>query len=189
METAHVIQWGSMRPGGDAAGITLLSLLLGGCAGMAIQAEQDPAVTFDAYRTYEWAPTRRAIQDVRVTPALRAQMRDDVDQHLADKGYLRVNTDGDFSVIYHVTIEGETIVQTLDGYVGSVWAEDLARPGPSLRRYEEGTLIIDALDGESERLIWRGSATAEVRQRVSIEDRSARVAEAVRKVLERFPSR
>ena len=179
----------SMYPQGNPASITLLSILLAGCAGMAIEAEQDPAVTFDRYETYTWSSNQRAPGDVRVTPALAAQIRDDIDRHLAQKGYVRVDTDGDVSVTYRVTVEGETIVQTMSGYYGSGWTDDLARPGPSLRRYEEGTLIIDALDGESERLIWRGSAVAEVRQRVSIEDRSARVAEAVRKVLERFPSR
>lgn len=190
MDPARVVRRRAMPARGKAIVLVFSTALLAGCAGrMVIQAEQDPAVTFDAYRTYQWAPRLRAIQDVRVTPALRAQIRNDVDRYLADRGYLRVDSDADFSVSFQVTIEGQTIVQTLDGYVGSIWTEDLARPGTSLRRYEEGTLIIDALDGESERLIWRGSATAEVRQRVGVEDRSERVAEAVRKVLERFPSR
>ncbi len=179
----------SIHPRGNAILLMLLNVLLGGCAGMAIEAEQDPAVTFNRYETYSWGSNQRAPGDVRVTSALRAQIVDDIDRQLTGKGYLRVNRDGDFSVIYRVTIEGETIVQTLDGYAGSVWTEDLARPVLALRRYEEGTLIIDIIDGESERLVWRGSAKAEVRQRVSIEDRSSRVAEAVRKVLERFPSR
>ena len=88
---------------------------------------------------------------------------------------------------YRVTIEGETITQTLDYYTGSNWKQTLDEP--STRRYEEGVLIIDVLGGESERLIWRGSATAEVRQRASVQDRSDRVAEAVRKVLAEFPTR
>jgi hypothetical protein len=50
-------------------------------------------------------------------------------------------------------------------------------------------LIVDAMDGESDRLVWRGTATAEVRQRPNMEERSDRVAEAVRKVLAEFPSR
>ena len=190
MDPARVVRRRSMHARGKAIVLVLSNVLLAGCAGrMVIEVDQDPAVAFDAYRTYEWAPRLRAIQDVRVTPALRRQIRDDVDRNLTDRGYLRVDSDADFTVSFQVTIEGQTIVQTLDGYVGSIWTEDLARPGTSLRRYEEGTLIIDALDGESERLIWRGSATAEVRQRVGVEDRSERVAEAVRKVLERFPSR
>jgi len=115
---------------------------------MAIQAEQDPTVSLDTYGTYQWSPIQRDPGDVRVTAALRAQIRDDINRHLADKGYLRVNTDADFSVNHQVTIEGE-----------------------------------------SERLIWRGTATAEVRQRTSPADRSDRVAEAVRTVLARFPSR
>ena len=88
-----------------------------------------------------------------------------------------------------MTIEGETIVQTLDWYSGSNFTETVARPAPTQRRYEEGPLIIDVMEGESERLIWRGTATAEVRQRTSPADRSDRVAEAVRTVLAQFPSR
>ncbi len=190
METIHVIGCRSISPRGNAVAITFLSVLLGGCAAsMAIQADQDPAVSLDSYGTYAWSSFQRAPGDVRVTPALSAQIRDDINRHLADKGYVRVNTEADFSVNYQVTVEGETIVQTLDWYSGSNFKETLAHPRPTQRRYEEGTLIIDFIDGESERLIWRGTATAEVRARASPEDRSDRVAEAVRKVLERFPSR
>lgn len=190
-EVFHVTRQRAMLTFRFGMVLTLLNVPLVGCAGrVAVQAEQDPVVTFDAYRTYEWAPRTRAIQDVRVTPALRAIIREDIDRYLTEKGYLRVNRDGDFSVIYQVTIEGETIVQTLDGYVGSIWTDGLARRGPaSLRRYEEGTLIIDVVDGESGRLIWRGSAIGEVRRRVSPEDRATRLADVVRDVMRRFPSR
>jgi len=151
--------------------------------------DQDPAVSLDSYRTYAWSLTQRAPGDVRVTPALREQIRDEIDRLLADKGYVLVDTDADFSVLYQVTIEAETIVQTLDWYSGSNFKDSLVQPGPSQRRYEEGMLIIDVMDGETERLIWRGTATAEVRGRASPEDRSDRAAEAVRKVLAQFPSR
>jgi hypothetical protein len=190
MEAIHVLGCRSMRSRGNAAAIAFLSVLLGGCAAsMAIQAEGDPAVSFDSFGTYTWSQNQRTSRDVRVTPALRTQIRDDVDRHLTDKGYVRVNTGADFSVTYLVTIEGETIVQTLDYYRGSNFRENVARPAPTARRYEEGMLIIDIMQGESDRLIWRGTATAEVRQSPSMEDRSARVAEAVQKVLAEFPSR
>ena len=176
--------------GGNVASITVLSLLLGGCAAsMAIQAEGDPAVSFDSYGTYAWSPNQRASGDVRVTPALTTQIRDDIDQHLADKGYVRVDTGADFSVTWLVTIEGETIVQTLDYYSGSNFKATVGNTGPTARRYEEGMLIIDVMEGQSDRLIWRGTATAEVRQRPSMEERSSRVADAVQKVLAEFPSR
>jgi hypothetical protein len=189
MEGVDVTQWGSMGVRGKAAVIMFLTVVLGACAGMTIASEQDPAVGFDTYQTYEWILTRRAPVDVRVTAALRAQIKEDVDRHLAEKGYRLVDADGDFGVAYHVTIDGETNVQQLNAYYGAAWKGDWSHPGTFSRRYEEGSLIIDALDGASGRLIWRGSATAEVRQRVEIEERSQRVAEAVRKVLERFPSR
>ncbi len=188
METIHVIGCRSISPRGNAVAITFLSVLLAGCAAsMAIQAEGDPAVSFDSFGTYAWSPNQRDPGDIRVTPTLRAQIGDDINRLLEDKGYVRVDTDPDFTVTYRVTIEGETITQTLDYYTGSNWKQTL--DGPTTRRYEEGMLLIDVADGESDRLIWRGSATAEVRQRASVQDRSDRVAEAVQKVLAEFPSR
>jgi len=68
----------------------LLRVLLGGCAQIAIEAERDPAITFDEYRTYEGVSTLHAPVDVRVTPTLRAQIRDDIDRHMADRGHVRV---------------------------------------------------------------------------------------------------
>ena len=189
MEVIHMIGCRSSRPRTNAAAITFLSLLLGACAGMAIQSDQDPAVSLDSYASYTWSPNQRVSGDVRVTPALRTQVREDIDRHLADKGYVRVNSGADFSVTYQVTIEGETIVQTLDYYSGSNFKATVGTTGPTARRYEEGTLIIDVMEGQSERLVWRGTAIAEVRQGASIEDRSDRVAEAVRKVLAEFPTR
>ena len=188
MHAIHTIGCRSTSPCGNAVAITFLSVLLGGCAAnMAIQSEGDPAVSFDSYGTYAWSATERAPRDVRVTQALRDQIREDIDRHLGDKGYVRVTTGADFSVTYQVTIEGETITQTLDYYTGSNWKQTLA--GPTTRRYEEGMLIIDIVDGESDRLVWRGTATAEVREGTSTEVRSERVAEAVQKVLAQFPSR
>ncbi len=140
MEAIHVIGCRSMGARGNVAAITFLSLLLGGCASMSIQADQDPAVSLDSHGTYAWSPTQRAPGDVRVTPALRAQIQNDINRHLADKGYVRLNAEADFSVNYQVTVEGETIVQTLDWYSGSNFKETLAYPGPAQRRYEEGTL-------------------------------------------------
>ena len=190
MEVIHVIGRRSISSRGNAVAITFLGVLLGGCAAsMAIQAEADPAVSLDSFGTYAWSPVQRASGDVRVTPALNAQIQDDINRHLADKGYVRVDTEADFNVNYQVTIEGETIAATLDYYQGSNFASSLGSTGSAARRYEEGTLIIDFMAGQSERLIWRGTATAEVRQRASPEDRSARVAEAVQKVLAQFPSR
>ena len=197
MKTIHVTGWRSSRVAqrrstrsrGNAAAITFLSVLLGGCASMAIQSDQDPAVSLDSYGTYTWSATQRAPGDVRVTPALNMQILEDIDRLLTDKGYVRVNTNADFSVSYQITVEGENIGATLSYYQGSNFGSDLGNPGTAARRYEEGTLIIDVLDGTSERLIWRGTATAEVRQRVNPEDRSAKVAEAVQKVLAQFPSR
>jgi hypothetical protein len=51
----------------------------------------------------------------------------------------------------------------------------------------DGTLILDIVDASSERLVWQGSARAELAGSPEPLTRDARIQEAVRRVLARFP--
>ena len=57
----------------------------------------------------------------------------------------------------------------------------------SVRNYDEGALIIDVADVRSNRLVWRGTARAEVSMSAPSEQRRKKVYEATSKILERFP--
>ena len=53
--------------------------------------------------------------------------------------------------------------------------------------YEEGTLILDIIDPETSALIWRGYAQAHVDLLSSQEEKTERICQAVRMMLELFP--
>jgi hypothetical protein len=55
------------------------------------------------------------------------------------------------------------------------------------RYYNEGVIIIDIVDVTTNRLVWRGTAQAEVKDEVEPEQQQANIREAVRKILADFP--
>jgi len=53
--------------------------------------------------------------------------------------------------------------------------------------YDEGTVVLDIIDPKTRNLVWRGSAQSRVDDGDTPEERDARVNEAYRRILERFP--
>lgn len=169
--------------------IGTLFIAVSGCASMQIQTDYDPTTSFSGYRTYSWMPTPRT-SDPRVSNAItESRIRGAVDSVLSARGYRKLGSgDVDFLVGYHAAIEDMLDVTTVDRYYGyawaggGVWARDV-----SVRSYDEGTLIIDVADEGSNRLVWRGTARAEVSMTTPTEQRRKKIYEAVSKILERFP--
>ena len=162
---------------------------------MKVESDHDPsaATRVGAYRTYRW------LEATTPPPPLAASMAPTivrtVDEALVDKGYRQDASRPDFLVKWHVTIDEKTRTTTVES--GPVFRDP--RPMPSTvspgmpvkvtSEYREGTLILDVLDGGSGAVVWRGSAEAELAASASPATREARVQEALRRILERFPPR
>ena len=54
-------------------------------------------------------------------------------------------------------------------------------------QYEEGTLVLDFVDGISKELIWRGVGTGEIDRYASPEQQDKGINEAIYKILRNFP--
>lgn len=177
------------------------SILALGCgSGMKVQTNAMPDLgpALQSYRTYAWLPLRPE-DDEAHNPALVAQLHESVDRELAAKGYRRVDSgEADFRVGWHVSLKHTAEVDTLNPYYGYVW--DPAYFGPPgvtraevplgvtdtrVREYKKGTLVLDVVDARSQKLVWRGSAEADVPE--SVKDRAKKIDEGAKKVLEAFP--
>lgn len=67
----------------------------------------------------------------------------------------------DFLVRYHAALDRKIDGSTIDRYYGP----RLGGPAVSetvVREYDEGTLLLDMVDRQTGRLLWRGSAQARV---------------------------
>jgi hypothetical protein len=169
----------------------LVGWALGGCSGISVWSERDPTASFAGLTTYDWAAVSQAIADDphAENPILDARVRHAVETELAARGFEKQATGTpDFLVGYHVAIREKLDVRYVDDYYGYSYTYRGRVPRKTYYAYEEGTLILDVSIPSPKRLIWRAVARAEVESGRSQEWRDERLAEAVRKMLDRLPA-
>ena len=169
-----------------------LAIFVSGCAGLRVETDWDPSISWPMLQRYKWLPDppghegdpqlHNALVDGRVRRAL--------DRELREAGYERVFDDSaDFFVTYYLGLETRISVRMITQSYGysshSVWAQR-QRTETRLREREVGTLMIDFLDRERA-LIWRGSTESRVRSNQTPSQRDERIAEAVAAILAEFP--
>jgi len=164
---------------------------LGGCAQIIVSSDHDPSASFSGLRTYAWRSDPPTLpDDPRLSgPFFAAQVHKAVDKGLAAKGYEEV-TSGEphFLVGYHVVLQEKLETATMNTSYG--YRRGWGWGGMSqthLSSFEQGTLILDIVDPETKRLVWRGSAKAVVDFSASKEKRERRLNRAVKKLLKSFP--
>lgn len=175
--------------------VPLLTLALVACAGIETSTNYDPSAVgeLSQYRTYSWLPEPQG-KDTRVyNDIVEARVKQAVDQYLQSRGYRLVDQNPDFKLGWHGAIDRKLDVNTIDNYYGYGWGPWYspyymgAYPQTYVREYEEGTLIIDVVDAATNKLVWRGTAQAELSTHSSPEHRQKRLDEAVSKIFEDFP--
>jgi hypothetical protein len=176
----------------------LLGLALGGCASMQLAWDYDAQSAFPVLHSYDWLPAPEV--EPGASPVhndlLDARIRNAVDTQMQKKGFRRDTGSPDFLVAYHVALDERlsvTYLNELYGY-GPGWGNprylrSYGRPGreATVSEYQVGTLVLDVVLAQDRRLIWRGSASAEVYPDLSPEAREKRIRTAVEKILAPFP--
>jgi uncharacterized protein DUF4136 len=159
---------------------------------MKVETDHDPAkaAQLRSYRTYGVQPasSQGSVDDVAMGGAVVRS----VDETLGSKGYRREASRPDFLVKWHVSIESRQRTTTMDA---PTFRDVRPMPSPAspgvpvmvTRQYREGTLVLDVVDTGSDVVVWRGSAQAELVGSGDPLTRQARIQEAVRRILERFP--
>jgi hypothetical protein len=178
--------------------VVVLLVLLSACSTMTVRSDYDPQASFSNLHTYDWLSVSQKVTGApRLdNPLLDKRIRAAIETQLTTQGYeSKASGTPDFYVGFFVTLENKTAVSTLNdwyGYrAGWGWSYGVGTgtryPESYTYQYQQGTLIIDVSDPKTHQLIWRGSAEAEVNPNLSAEKRDARINEAVRRILERFP--
>jgi len=161
---------------------------------MYVNTDYDPHALpdFPFYETYSWLPENG---DREIDEVVAARITNAVDRELDAKGFHLVeNIQGpDFLVGYHVAIDDKLGALDINSYYGYHWGrwEDaytpIGDPTTIVREFEQGTLIIDIVDGDSDSLAWRGTARTELKPESPVEDRRKLVRKAVEMILREFP--
>lgn len=131
-------------------------LALVACASAKVSTDYDKAADFSHYRTYGWIRGMEA-----ANPAVEQMIRISVDRQLAAKGLKKVTESPDLQVATHAsTSVGQQFNVDAFGYAysGAGWTGNMA----GVQSVDVGTLLLDLVDTSSQKLVWRGMASAVV---------------------------
>jgi ABC-type glycerol-3-phosphate transport system substrate-binding protein len=168
-------------------------------AGVKVQSQSDQKFAFATLKTWAWNPSGPGDVKVWVTaesdPApVKRQVEpiimQAVDEQLAKRNFTRAEGQPDFFVTYYVLVTLGMSSQQLGQFLPSLseWGvPPFTAPTTSLKIYPEGSLVLDVAAGSTDRVVWRGVAQSEVKPDASDAERTKRVRDAVKDLLEKFP--
>lgn len=175
--------------------LLLLVALLSACSPR-VYVEQDDSAKLSGYHRFAWlspppAPVRDPILDSQI---FEARVHRAVSDDLKSRGYEEVAPDAgaDFLVTYHTSAK-QTLQSTgpafsfgfVDAFPRGFGAVGFP-VGPDVQTRDEGTLMLDVLDGQNKRLVWRGWTT-ELLNQDNYSDKS--VQDAVKDIFDKFPAK
>jgi len=163
-------------------------LALAACATMSVSADIDPQADFSSYRTYAWDTTHVGpTGDPRLdnNPFFDSRVRSFVGDGLGASGLTVISPDSaDLLIHYHANVRQRVEVYTVD----SEYGYDYYGEEDQLYEYEEGTLVLCVVEPQTGHVIWRGWVQTDVDGVMDDPElMEKRLAEAVRRVIEKFP--
>jgi len=150
----------------EKIGATLVLLGASALWGQKVNTGYDKTVDFSQFKTYAWIERHTPPTD----PVLAALIVADIDSELGKKGLRRVESNPDLLVSCYGGLGSKSAFAAEDpGYTALGGA---ALPGTTMwggsvssapvAQVVEGTLVVDLADARQKRLVWRGTAKANV---------------------------
>lgn len=155
-----------------------LAVFVASCAGPSTVYHYDSVADFGQLSTYSWMPVQMPGPGNRFVEGIFA---DATDRVLQAKGYREVAENPDFILSMYLGKVTRSEV-TDSGYRSEGWEGAV-----HTHIYEEGTLILDILEGRTKKVIWHGKATQPMNINVSQEEMVRAHNEAIERLLAKFP--
>lgn len=172
-------------------------IFLSGCSTLSVDYDFDQKVNFSQYKKYDWLAFPK---DMQIDELNRARFVTAVEDNLATKGFNQNSSNPDFVIAIHFGKENKVDITNWgysyapNGYYGGYgyrhrgYAGSYASTGGvSVYEYEQGTLILDLVDANTKKLIWRATAKAIISSASTPEKQTEKIENAVQEILENFP--
>jgi hypothetical protein len=167
-------------------------------AGVKVRAEFDKEYDFSKARTFGWHPDgagevkllmREGGDPEQIRARWEPTIKDAVEKEMTQRG-LSPATSGvpDLYLNYYFLSGPNSEAQTRGQFIGAVppWGvPDFEMTTTSLKIFEQGTLILDIIDGPKRQIVWRGIAEAQVDRQRTPAEREKRIREAVGELLKK----
>jgi hypothetical protein len=174
----------------------LMLAVAGGCSQkgynmrLTVEPAPVPGVDWAPYKKWnfgrlgEYVTTGNAILD---DPAFRQSVSDHTVAEMSKLGYANVVSQPDMLLMFHIVVEDRydevKLNEVYQGYDMS-WAQ-----ASSEDTWQEGTIILFAIDAKSNQQIWSCTARGELDKTADYETKKSRFKETVSRMLATFPPR
>ena len=169
-------------------------------AGVKVRADFDKDYDFSTVRTFGWdaagaGEVKLLMKEGGDPEQIRARweptIKDAVERELTKRGLVPATTGTPDIVMHYYFLSGPNSESQFRGqFVGAVppWGlPDFEMTTTSFKIFEQGTLVLDFIDGPKRQIVWRGVAEAEVNRQNSPAKRDQRLREAVGELLKKYP--
>lgn len=153
------------------------------CSTLQVHTDYDPNAQFHNYKTYSWkitAPLDNQLLSQRIVAA--------VDQQLQSRGMQKVDSGGDLFATYHGSVNNRLDIQSFGyGYGGWYGGWGAGTRTTTVNEIPVGTLVIDLVDTKQNQMVWRGTASDELRASSSPQESQRRIDDVVNAMFHTFP--
>ena len=170
--------------------IFILLVAVSGCSSLSVNYDYDQDANWAKYRTYGWMETPERDTNPAAplgdSGLLKQRIQNSINLVMADRR-ISTSNDPDLLVIYHLGSQ-EKIQVTDWGYRYSDYYWGYGGRQIDVYQFNEGSLVIDLIDAETQNLVWRGTGTKVIDQsQKSPEEMQDRANKIIRKIMESFP--
>jgi len=165
------------------------------CASIKVVTDVDKSVDFTKYSTYSFLGWQQD-SDLLLTDMNKKRIHEAFGKEFEARGMKYVEKNGDMDVSLFIVVDQKTSVTAYTDYYGSGgyarynrygggWGYGSATTTYSESDYLEGTLVMDAFDGESKDQIWQGIAKSTITE--NPQKREKTIPKKVGALMAKFP--
>ena len=165
----------------------LLSLVIVGCSTLEVNVDYDDAFDFSAIKSFKVVHNVREGENTLVNDRITAA----IESELEKKGYVKAINDADLVFVYHYNAKDKVDIRTdyqMVGYGGFGYGGAMIAH-TSAYNYTEGTIIIDALNPKTKKIVWRSVGTLELQEKETPQEKREYVNKIIKEMLEKYPQK
>lgn len=174
-------------------GAVLATMVLNACGAIPVSTDFNPEWQRPATPVYAWMVRPPSKIDPMIDNDLvEARIHRAVDEQLAAKGFSLSKAEGPANVLvtYHVGEEEKVDINTFHSNFGyypcwQCWGGGFGSD-VSVSQYTEGKLIIDVVDAQTKKLVWRGAASRRLPTFKTPQERDIYIRETVAAIFKKF---
>lgn len=164
------------------------ALLFIGCSTLDVSVDYDESYDFKSAKSFavdnSVGNSQNTLFGERVVNALNSE--------LTLKNYTKSSKEeADLIFVFHASAKEKSDVQTsigMSGYRGYRYG-GMMMSTTHTYEYKEGTLVVDALSPKTKKVVWRGIGVKELSEKETPQERTKAVNAAVKKIMEKFPTK